>query len=208
MMTEKNHFQRQYDFLQRAQTLDQEIKELEERANKLNHENNEMWAELDALQQILPDDQVSKVKFNLIDRTKYEKKSREQESQPKSLIHVRKYKGPVIVPQLPKSVKAQIPFQSFVDEENQGYLDLLRYQKKILKERSQSVHRAGFAQDRIKSKLTPNEKNLLLQPEYKYLLENAKHPWSTKNKPHSVDLGASPMKKLKDSYIMDYDDQN
>lgn len=150
-----------------------------------------MWAELDSLQQILPEEAVNRVKVNLSDRTKFDKgpKSNASPSEPKTLIHVRKYKGPVIVPQMPKSVKEHIPFQSFVEEENQGHFDLVRHQKKIIKDRATS-NRNRFGPDKSKLKLTPNERNLLLQPEYKHVLEQQKYPWSVKSKPKSVDLGA------------------
>ena len=152
-----------------------------------------MWAELDSLQQILPEEAVNRVKVNLSDRTKFDKGLRQSSSQtePKSLIHVRKYKGPVIVPQMPKSVKEHIPFQSFVEEENQGHFDLVRHQKKIIKERAMS-NRNRFGPDKSKNKLTPGERNLLLQPEYKHVLEQQKYPWSGRSKTKSVDLVATP----------------
>ena len=54
IMKEKNHFQKQYDFLQKAQKYDDEIKDLHNKAMALNDENNTMWGEISDMNMMLP----------------------------------------------------------------------------------------------------------------------------------------------------------
>jgi len=43
---EKIHFQKQYDFLNKSQALDEEIESIKMVAEELDFENNDMWAEI------------------------------------------------------------------------------------------------------------------------------------------------------------------
>lgn len=68
-----------------------------------------MWAEIDKINSIIPETQAKKLKVNLQDRLVL-RTDEKPGSAPKNLMAVKKYKGPTIQPQMPKSIKNQIGF--------------------------------------------------------------------------------------------------
>lgn len=119
-MKEKNHFQKQYDFLNKAQKLDDEIKQLYGVAQGLNDENNMMWAEIRDLNEIIPKDVMANSKIDLTDRNKFqvtEEKNKKYDL-PKKWISIRDYSGPEIQPLKPTAVLKNMGFTSSAEEKN------------------------------------------------------------------------------------------
>lgn len=128
IMKEKNHFQKQYDFLNKAQKLDEDIKELYGVAQGLNDENNMMWAEIRDLNEVIPKDVMFSSKINLTDRNQFqttEQKSRKHDL-PKNWISIRDYSGPEIQPQKPTAVLKNMGFTSSAEEKNMSNMQLIQ----------------------------------------------------------------------------------
>jgi len=118
-MKEKNHFQKQYDFLQKAQKYDEEIKELHAKAMALNDENNTMWGDISEMNMMLPHGAAKQAKLDLTDRSKFTttKTVQKRYEMPVRLINMKNYKGPQIQPLQPKRIVNKMKFMTRVEEE-------------------------------------------------------------------------------------------
>lgn len=206
IMKEKNHFQKQYDFLNKAQKLDEDIKELYGVAQGLNDENNMMWAEIRDLNEVIPKDVMFSSKINLTDRNQFqttEQKSRKHDL-PKNWISIRDYSGPEIQPQKPTAVLKNMGFTSSAEEKNMSNMQLIQkhaiaarnQEKKVKTERDMSAPKRS-------NLLSTKEKGYLLTPEYRMQVKQGKVPMSVKNKHSSQDYGIP--KGLGDNYFHQLD---
>ena len=68
-----------------------------------------MWAELDAINSILPEEQIQRIKVNLTDRNIYPKAKTDEAKKERilsqHLMNLKNYKGPQVIPLMPKSIQ-------------------------------------------------------------------------------------------------------